>query len=433
MKLSRQRKLISRACLMAAASLLAAVPTARAANVFFDPNGGTTAAVTGQTIGTGGTANWDATLNYWVNAGAGTTIPGNAVGAAYTFTNADTAYFIGQSGTATLTLGVTLNGLYDSTQGMTIAGAQPLTLAGSTPTITNTGSAVTTISSNLAGTVGLTKAGTGILALSGTNTISGTINLQQGVISLNSATALGTSSLTIGGSGYAVGLDGAGTTLTSTGGITIGGDFTFIGTNSLNTGTGAVGLAANRTVQIGMNAQTTGALTIGGIISGAGALTKTGPGALTLSGANSFTGGTILNVGSLTLSGANTTSGATSVNGGRLFLGNAAALGTGALNLNGGLIDAVTAAQTLTSTGAINITGDFVYGGNLSLTTAAGANIVVSANSTIKTYGTGATTSLTLGGVISGSGFGLTKTGNGSLILTNANTYDGGTTLVAGD
>ena len=54
MKLSRQRKLISRACLMAAASLLAAVPTVRAANIFFDPNGGTTAAVTGQTIGTGG-------------------------------------------------------------------------------------------------------------------------------------------------------------------------------------------------------------------------------------------------------------------------------------------------------------------------------------------------------------------------------------------
>jgi hypothetical protein len=74
MKLSRQRKLISRACLMAAASLIAAVPTARAANVFFDPNGATTAAATAAGIGTGGTANWDATLNYWVNAGAGTTI-----------------------------------------------------------------------------------------------------------------------------------------------------------------------------------------------------------------------------------------------------------------------------------------------------------------------------------------------------------------------
>ena len=40
-------------------------------------------------------------------------------------------------------------------------------------------SAVTTISANLAGTVGFTKAGTGILALSGTNTISGAINLQR--------------------------------------------------------------------------------------------------------------------------------------------------------------------------------------------------------------------------------------------------------------
>jgi fibronectin-binding autotransporter adhesin len=489
MKLSRQRKLISRACLMAAASLIAAVPTVRAANVFFDQNAAT--------IGTSGTGAWDATSAFWVNAGTGTSIPGNVAGAAYTFTNADTAYFIGQSGTITgsasvtasggasgqavitttnttgLAVGmtvtgtgipagatitaitantnftisanltataagtvvaaqlVTLNGLYDSTQGMTIAGAQTLTLAGSTPTITNTGSAVTTISANVAGTAGFTKAGTGILALSGTNTISGNINLQQGVISLNSATALGTASLTIGGSGYAVGLDGAGTTLTSTGAMTVGGDFTFIGTNSLNTGTGAVTLAANRTVQVGMNAQTTGALTIGGIISGAGALTKTGPGSLTLSGANSYTGGTILNAGSLTLSGANTTSGATTVNGGRLTLGNAAALGTGALNLTGGLIDA-TAATTLTSTGAINITGDFVYGGTFSLTTAAGANIVVAANSTIKTYGTGATSSLTLGGVISGTGFGLTKTGTGALVASNANTFDGGVTLVDG-
>jgi len=321
MKLSRKRKLISRACLMAAASLIAAVPTARAANVFFDPNGATTAAATAAGIGTGGTGNWDATLNFWVNAGTATSIPGNVLGAAYTFTNADTAYFIGQSGTATLQLGVTLNGIYDSTQGMTIAGAQTLTLAGSTPTITNTGSAVTTISSNLAGTVGFTKAGTGILALTGTNTISGNINLQQGVLSLGSATALGTSSLTIGGSGYAVGLDGNGASLTSTGAITVGSNFTYVGSNSLNLGAGAVNLGAvGRTIQVGMNAQTTGALTVGGVVSGAASLTKTGSGALTLSGANTYTGGTILNAGSLTLSGANTYTGATTVEAGTLRL-----------------------------------------------------------------------------------------------------------------
>ena len=105
MKISRQRKLISRACLMAAASLIAAIPAARAANVFFDQNAAT--------IGTGGTGAWDTTSTFWINAGSGTSIPGNVAGAAYTFTNADTAYFIGQSGTATLAAGVTLNGLYD--------------------------------------------------------------------------------------------------------------------------------------------------------------------------------------------------------------------------------------------------------------------------------------------------------------------------------
>ena len=87
---------------MAAASLLAAVPTVRAANVFFDQNAAT--------IGTSGTGAWDATSAFWVNAGTGTSIPGNVAGAAYTFTNADTAYFIGQSGTITGSASVTASG-----------------------------------------------------------------------------------------------------------------------------------------------------------------------------------------------------------------------------------------------------------------------------------------------------------------------------------
>lgn len=39
---------------------------------------------------------------------------------------------------------------------------------------------------------------------------------------------------------------------------------------------------------------------------------------------------------------------------------------------------------------------------------------------------------LTLGGVISGTGFGLTKTGTGALVASNANTFNGGVTLVDG-
>src|SRR5439155_24585205 len=39
---------------------------------------------------------------------------------------------------------------------------------------------------------------------------------------------------------------------------------------------------------------------------------------------------------------------------------------------------------------------------------------------------------LTVGGVISGSGFGLTKAGGGTLTLTAANIYSGATTVSAG-
>ena len=100
-------------------------------------------------------------------------------------------------------------------------------------------------------------------------------------------------------------------------------DFAFTGatdgTHNLNLGTGAVSLgstAGSRTVTV--NA---GALTVGGIISNgtSNSLTKAGEGNLTLTGANTFTGGVTLNAGMLTLTNAaalGTTAGAFVVNGG---------------------------------------------------------------------------------------------------------------------
>lgn len=264
MKRSRSPKLISRACLFAAAALLTvgAPPSARAANIFFDQNG--TAAGTGAT----GAASFNGA--FWVNAVAATTIPGTAAAAAYTFTSADVAYFIGGTvQTITLASATTLNGINDQT-GMTFTGST-FTLAGTAPSINVLTAKTTTISSILAGTAGLTKAGAGTLVLSGTNTYTGGTFLTAGKLSAGVDANLGA---TAGGLTFNTG------TLLSSG--------TFSTARAVTmTGAGTIEVAASQN------------LTMTGVIAGAGALTKTGAGILTLNGANTYTGATAVSAGTL--------------------------------------------------------------------------------------------------------------------------------------
>ena len=139
-------------------------------------------------------------------------------------------------------------------------------------------------------------------------------------------------------------------------------------------------------------------LIVAGPITGSFGITKTGPGTLTLSGANTFTGGFTLNNGTLLLgssSSGNVTSGP--VGTGTLTLGNGTKLGVA----SGAGPVTIANAVSLDSGGSTNVTFDTANG------------------------------NLTLSGVVSGAAS-LTKTAGNTLTLSGSNTYTGGTIINGG-
>lgn len=152
-----------------------------------------------------------------------------------------------------------------------------------------------------------------------------------------------------------------------------------------------------------------GGLTLSGIISGSSkTLTKNGAGILTLSGANTFSGGVSLSAGTL-------------------ILGNNAALGAGTLTLSGGTTLNVNAARTTTNNVQTWNGGTYTFTGTNTLDLGTGA-VTMSANSTWQVKAS----TLNIGGSISGTGFNLSKYDNGTLILSGANTYTGQTSVTTG-
>ncbi len=191
---------------------------------------------------------------------------------------------------------------------------------------------------------------------------------------------------------------GAGDTITLENGIAAGAISVTSGSHTINAPIVLNG-AANITPGAGTS------LTLGGAISGAKPVTYSGAGAATVSGVNTYSAGTTLVSGTLSLA-------------------NGAALGTGTLTVSGGTLDAASA-LTLTNNNAQVWAGDFTFAGSNTLNLGTGAvSVPVS-----KTVTTTAST-LTVGGVISGSG--LTKAGNGTLELTANNTFTGALTVSAG-
>jgi fibronectin-binding autotransporter adhesin len=352
----------------------------------------------------GGNGDTWGTANNWTSDSAGNTLIAGAPG-----TTADVVFAATGATNLSTTLGAdyTVKSLTINASGVTIAGANTLTANATSASAfnINASSGTTVISANLAGSgAGLTKSDAGTLTINGTNTFGGGLTLGAGTLNLNSAAAPGSGSITITG-GTLDNTSGSSVTLSNNNAQNWNGDFTFTGTRDLNMGTGTVALGASRTVTVnGAN------LTVGGIISGTGySLTKAGAGALTLGAANTYTGGTTLGAGTLNIN-------------------NASAIGAGAFTITGGTLDNTSGSTvTLSTNNAQTWNGDFVFTGTSDLNLGNGA-VTMAASRQVTVNGG----NLTVGGIISGSGFGLAKAGAGTLILGGANTYTGATNILAG-
>ena len=243
--------------------------------------------------------------------------------------------------------------------------------------------------------------------------------------------------------------------------------FTFGGLAASQSGTGYnISLQNTASAAINLSLGATASTLYAGVLSGPGSLTKAGASTtLTLSGTNTYTGGTAINLGVLNLAsaGALGTSGTISFGGGTLqysssnFTDYSSRLSQAAgqewrIDVNG---QSVTFATAFTSVGGKLIKSDSGPIGGISQTLILTANNTHSGGTTInsgrlKVGDGGNTGSLGTGGVInnsileynrldlleesnaiSGSGE-LTQSGSGRLVLTGANTYAGVTTIISG-
>ena len=345
-----------------------------------------------------------------------------------------------------------------------------------------------TLSGDITGQGQLLKMGTGTLFLSGTNTYSGGTVISQGGslqgIVLLTHNALGSGALVIGnasttGEGARLSLNGYNQTVSS------------LSSGSLNTrviqaGGSAGGLVSTLTVDQSIDTTYTGFIRDHSGVSGQFALVKTGSGLLDLSGAQAtqfYSGGLTVNGGTLGFAAAaNVGTGSITLGGGTLrytptgttaiTLANASVVLTTATTST---IDIVDAGGTVTASGVISGSGVLVKSGagKLTLTNAsnshsggmnlsagtlnfghiaalgsgsvtftgsaslqAGVSGTLTNNLAINNGFTGTidtqASSVTASGIISGSGL-LTKTGAGTLTLTNAsNSHSGGLTINAG-
>jgi autotransporter-associated beta strand protein len=250
-----------------------------------------------------------------------------------------------------------------------LKGSSNITNGGYTLTIGGNNQS-TTYSGRLSGSGGLIKNGTGMLTLSNVNTFTGDTRIASGTLAIGNANALYQSTLDMNASDS--------------------GAITFSQASNISGLKGSRNLAnGGYTLAIGGNNQST---TYSGGLSGSGGLTKVGTGTLTLAGSNSYTGDTRASTGGLVIA-------------------NAGALAGSTLDMNwrdGGTI----AFSQDSNIGGLKGSGSIINGGY---------TLTIGGNNGSTTYD----------GQLAGSG-GLTKSGTGTLTLSNRNNFAGDTRIASG-
>ncbi|EIC3601908.1 fibronectin-binding autotransporter adhesin ShdA [Salmonella enterica subsp. enterica serovar Enteritidis] len=270
------------------------------------------------------------------------------------------------------------------------------------------------LENTLFGSGSLVKTGTGELTLSGDNSYSGGTTITGGTLTADHADSLGSGDiansgvLQVGEGELENTLSGSGSLMkTGSGELTLSGDNDYSGGTIISDGT----LIADNADSLGTGAvANSGVLQVGegeleNTLSGSGSLVKTGTGELTLSGDNSYSGGTTITDGTLTADHADSLGTGAVANSGVLQVGEGELENT--LSGSGSLVK--------TGTGELTLSGDNSYSGTTTITD----GTLIAAN--VNALG---------GGNIDNSGT-LMLDANGAFELANVTTHTGATTALA--
>ena len=368
----------------------------------------------GNNVTIGGTAVTVDVNNNGANTGSNFTFGTLSLGTGQLNVTGGNSYLFRFSGATTLTGNATVN---PTTGGLTLVGA-----------IGDGGNGYS-----------ITKNGTGTLTLGSTNTYSGGTTINQGTVTLATTTAnLGTGAVAVNntnttGAGTAVVLNLNTLSATTLGSLSGTISTPTSGTNTVTINNGGFNFSVNQTA-VG---------TYQGLIAGTGGFvtSTTSTNALTLTGNNTYSGGTFVNGGTL-VAGVSDTSTTVSAFGGSSRAVNVGATSgsvSGSLLIGGaftvGNNITVRSGNTGTMTlGGSNTTGTATYTGNVLLGTAAGTaksvTLVAATGGTVDFSGvinentSGPASAVTVG---NGSNFGTVKLSNAANAYGGVTTINGGT------